>query len=160
MPFRSKAQQRAAFAGVIPGFDKERAREWASGTEFGNLPERAKNAGRHHAAVLQPGVLKDALIAIRAELEARDQTKSASLIHAPRVTAPALRGTKPPIATSGFRGTVTGRNAAQAAQNGRFKGFSTSGGTTPVATSSMNISAQPKTPSATASLTSGTTRRS
>ena len=41
MPFRSKRQQRAAFAGMIPGFDKERAHEWADETDFSHLPERA-----------------------------------------------------------------------------------------------------------------------
>jgi superfamily II DNA/RNA helicase len=41
MPFRSKAQQRAAFAGAIPGFSKERAKEWADKTDFDSLPEKA-----------------------------------------------------------------------------------------------------------------------
>lgn len=42
MPFRSKRQQRAAFAGVIPGFNKEKALEWAHETpNLKKLPDRA-----------------------------------------------------------------------------------------------------------------------
>ena len=42
MPFRSKRQQRAAFAGLIPGFDKAKAHEWAHETKsLKSLPERA-----------------------------------------------------------------------------------------------------------------------
>jgi hypothetical protein len=43
MPFQSKRQWRAAFAGQIPGFSKEKAREWAheTKTEFKDLPDRA-----------------------------------------------------------------------------------------------------------------------
>jgi hypothetical protein len=41
VPFRSKAQMRAAFSGHIPGFSRERAAEWASETpDVGKLPER------------------------------------------------------------------------------------------------------------------------
>ena len=41
MPFASKRQQRAAFGGHIPGFSKEKAKEWADETDFRSLPERA-----------------------------------------------------------------------------------------------------------------------
>jgi hypothetical protein len=42
MPFRSKRQARAAFAGVIPGMDKADARRWASETpDLKALPDRA-----------------------------------------------------------------------------------------------------------------------
>lgn len=42
MPFQSKRQQRAFFAGVIPGIDKEKALEWAHETkDIKKLPERA-----------------------------------------------------------------------------------------------------------------------
>jgi hypothetical protein len=43
MPFQSKRQWRAAFSGRIPGFSKEKAREWAHETkgEFKQLPDRA-----------------------------------------------------------------------------------------------------------------------
>jgi hypothetical protein len=42
MPFTSKRQQRAAFGGHIPGFSKEKAKEWADETpNMKNLPERA-----------------------------------------------------------------------------------------------------------------------
>jgi hypothetical protein len=38
MPFASRRQQRAAFAGRIPGIDPH---EWAKDTDFKKLPERA-----------------------------------------------------------------------------------------------------------------------
>lgn len=42
MPFKSKRQQRAAFGGHIPGFSKEKAREWAHETpNLKKLPDRA-----------------------------------------------------------------------------------------------------------------------
>jgi hypothetical protein len=41
MPFASKRQQRAAFAGVIPGFSKAKAKEWADKTDFSKIPEKA-----------------------------------------------------------------------------------------------------------------------
>lgn len=42
MPFKSKRQQRAAFGGHIPGFSKEKAREWAHETpNLKELPDRA-----------------------------------------------------------------------------------------------------------------------
>lgn len=41
MPFKSLRQQRAAFGGHIPGFSKERAKEWADETDFKRLPDRA-----------------------------------------------------------------------------------------------------------------------
>jgi hypothetical protein len=41
MPFASKRQQRAMFAGKIPGMTKEDAKEWADKTDFSKLPERA-----------------------------------------------------------------------------------------------------------------------
>lgn len=41
MPFRSKRQQRAMYAGAIPGLTKEDAREWSKDTDFSKLPERA-----------------------------------------------------------------------------------------------------------------------
>lgn len=41
MPFQSKRQWRAAFAGQISGFSKEKAKEWAKETDFGKLPDRA-----------------------------------------------------------------------------------------------------------------------
>jgi hypothetical protein len=42
MPFKSKRQQRAAFAGAIPGISKAKAREWAHETrDIKKLPERA-----------------------------------------------------------------------------------------------------------------------
>lgn len=42
MPFKSKRQQRAAFGGHIPGFSKEKAKEWAKETpDMKGLPERA-----------------------------------------------------------------------------------------------------------------------
>lgn len=40
MPFKSRAQQRAAFASKIPGINKEQAKEWASKTDFKKLPEK------------------------------------------------------------------------------------------------------------------------
>ncbi len=46
MPFKSKAQQRAAFAGALPGFSKARAHEWAHETkDLKGLPEHVKKAG-------------------------------------------------------------------------------------------------------------------
>jgi hypothetical protein len=41
MPFASKRQQRAMFAGAIPGLDKNDAKEWAKDTDFKKLPDRA-----------------------------------------------------------------------------------------------------------------------
>lgn len=41
MPFASKRQQRAMFAGKIPGLTKEDAKEWSEDTDFSKLPERA-----------------------------------------------------------------------------------------------------------------------
>ncbi len=41
MPFSSRRQQRAAFAGLLPGLDKAKAKEWAEKTDFSVLPERA-----------------------------------------------------------------------------------------------------------------------
>lgn len=42
MPFTSQRQMRAAFAGKIPGFSKERAHEWAEETpDIKELPDRA-----------------------------------------------------------------------------------------------------------------------
>lgn len=48
MPFRSKAQWRAAFGGHIPGISKEKARQWAHETRkpFNKLPQKV--AARHH----------------------------------------------------------------------------------------------------------------
>src|SRR3972149_4650409 len=48
MPFRSKAQARAAFGGHIPGFSKKRAGQWAQETlDFAALPEYVhRNASR------------------------------------------------------------------------------------------------------------------
>lgn len=46
MPFKSRRQARAAFGGHIPGFSKERAKEWASETDFSKLPEKAASAAR------------------------------------------------------------------------------------------------------------------
>jgi hypothetical protein len=43
MPFKSKAQARAAFGGHIPGFSKEKAEEWAHETKnMKKLPEHVK----------------------------------------------------------------------------------------------------------------------
>lgn len=51
MPFRSKAQQRAAFAGVLPGFSRKKAKEWAYATpDLKGLPEHVEKA-----AELTPG---------------------------------------------------------------------------------------------------------
>ena len=49
MPFTSKRQQRAAFGGHIPGFSKEKAKEWAKETpDMKGLPERAPaEKGKH-----------------------------------------------------------------------------------------------------------------
>ena len=45
MPFKSKAQMRAAFGGHIPGFSKKKAKEWADvTTDPKDLPEHAKTA--------------------------------------------------------------------------------------------------------------------
>lgn len=41
MPFTSKRQQRAMFAGKIPGMTDKDAKQWASETDFKDLPERA-----------------------------------------------------------------------------------------------------------------------
>jgi hypothetical protein len=41
MPFTSKRQARAAFAGVIPNLTKDQVKEWAMKTDFDALPERA-----------------------------------------------------------------------------------------------------------------------
>lgn len=42
MPFKSKRQMRAAFAGVLPGFSEEKAHEWAHETPaLKSLPDRA-----------------------------------------------------------------------------------------------------------------------
>jgi len=41
MPFRSKAQWRAAFSGKIPGISADQAREWADKTDWEGLPEHA-----------------------------------------------------------------------------------------------------------------------
>jgi hypothetical protein len=42
MPFKSKAQQRWAFAG---GLSRRKAKEWADKTDFKAIPERTKKAG-------------------------------------------------------------------------------------------------------------------
>lgn len=155
MPFSSKAQARAAFAGAIPGFSKARAKAWAKETDFSKLPDHTKKAQLHRA--IQPGAIKDALVAIRNELEARERQKKSSLVMAPRVTSPALRGAKPPLATSTGKGTVTSRNAGLAKQNGEFQGRATTSGLKPVQTSTINQSLAPKTPMATSRVTAGTT---
>lgn len=42
MPFQSKRQWRAAFSGRIPGFSKDKAKEWAHETgSFKELPDRS-----------------------------------------------------------------------------------------------------------------------
>lgn len=61
MPFASKRQQRAAFAGKIPGIDPH---EWAAETDFKKLPERApaekgKPTMRSKKAVLSMVPLED-----------------------------------------------------------------------------------------------------
>lgn len=40
MPFESKSQWRAAFAGKIPGISKQEAKEWARKTDYSSLPEK------------------------------------------------------------------------------------------------------------------------
>lgn len=50
MPFQSKAQVRAAFAGAIPGFDKKKALEWAHETK--NIKKLPEYAGQDKEASL------------------------------------------------------------------------------------------------------------
>lgn len=40
MPFESKRQWRAAFAGKIPGISKQEAKEWARKSDYSELPEK------------------------------------------------------------------------------------------------------------------------
>ena len=42
MPFSSKAQSRAAFGGYLGKEMKSKAKEWASKTDYMNLPDRKK----------------------------------------------------------------------------------------------------------------------
>lgn len=42
MPFKSKAQARAAFSGALGSKMKKSAKEWADKTDFKKLPEKAK----------------------------------------------------------------------------------------------------------------------
>jgi hypothetical protein len=43
MPFKSKAQARAAFAGAIPGLGGNKAKKWASKTNFSKIPDHVAN---------------------------------------------------------------------------------------------------------------------
>jgi hypothetical protein len=88
MPFASKSQQRAAFGGHIPGFSKEKAKEWADETDFDAIPARAKRASlgkvRYIAKVLHeqsatPGVAKNLVDAVVGEQE-RVKRKHAGLV--------------------------------------------------------------------------------
>lgn len=73
MPFASRKQQRAAFAGKIPGISKDDAKEWAAATDFKDLPERSASqkgkptlrskAGKKKLAAVV-GALEDSLIAV------------------------------------------------------------------------------------------------
>jgi hypothetical protein len=42
MPFKSKAQQRAAFSGALGPEMKAKAKEWADHTDFKHLPDHVK----------------------------------------------------------------------------------------------------------------------
>lgn len=107
MPFHSKRQWRAAFAGHIPGISKEKAKEWAEETgSFRRLPDRApaekgkhtlrtKKAGiprtvyiakklreqlvRHNQQVLSAGTGKNVLDAVNAERDRKRRNKHASV---------------------------------------------------------------------------------
>jgi hypothetical protein len=102
MPFKSRAQQRAAFAGAIPGFSKKRAKKWAKETDFEHLPEHVEK---------------------KAELELfEEMVKLCSLIRTPSAVAPSLRRTGLPKPTSTMV-NQTMQNAAGARANGRFSGM-------------------------------------
>lgn len=111
MPFKSKAQQRAAFAGAIPGFSKKRAKQWADETDFEDLPEHApkkkSKAKKKHA---EDESLFEELV------------KLCSLIRTPSPVAPVLRRTGLPKPTS-TKVTQTLQNAKGAKANGQFSGM-------------------------------------
>jgi hypothetical protein len=66
MPFASKAQQRAAFGGHIPGFTRAMAKEWAKETDFSELPAKAGKTTTKKAGV--PGSVGYAARKIREQL--------------------------------------------------------------------------------------------
>lgn len=140
MPFRSKAQQRAAFAGAIPGFSKARAKEWASETDFSKLPERAKKSAAHDVArraavkairdtdiaddlvgAIQPGMLRDLHGAYTAH---RDRNKDAALEGLVKLCglivarSPGFRA--PSVVTANSSRTL--QNATKARRVGAFAG--------------------------------------
>lgn len=138
MPFASKAQQRAAFAGAIPGFSKKRAKQWAAETDFSSLPERAKRASRVRAlrrlaaevrdATVQPPFAKDAIAAAQDERERRRTQKTAALEELVKlcalmnVRAPAPK--VPSIAAATTRRiSATMQGAKSARQVGSFGGM-------------------------------------
>jgi hypothetical protein len=45
MPFKSEAQSRAAFSGALGPKMKKAAKEWASKTDYKNLPNKVSNKG-------------------------------------------------------------------------------------------------------------------
>lgn len=144
MPFASKAQQRAAFAGAIPGFSKKRAKQWAAETDFSSLPERAKKAShpRVHGRVLlralrtvrdaadsvaQPGTLRDALGAHAEYQEHKNRKKAAAFEELVKLCA--LMNVRPPTpklpalaASTTRRTSMTMQNAKSARQVGNFGG--------------------------------------
>ncbi len=80
MPFQSKRQQRAAFAGAIPGISKAKAKEWADETDFDLLPEKAasRRVAKQVLDVLkQPGSVKNYADAVQSERDHRRRKKAA-----------------------------------------------------------------------------------
>ncbi len=54
MPFKSKAQARAAFAGVIPGLGKKKAKQWAKKTDFSKIPDKVTESEEVTSGVKAP----------------------------------------------------------------------------------------------------------
>ena len=55
MPFRSEAQERAAFGGYLGREMKRKAKQWADETPSqSNLPEHVKNPAKGHRNVANP----------------------------------------------------------------------------------------------------------
>jgi hypothetical protein len=108
MPFASRAQQRAAFAGAIPGFSKKRARQWAKETDFDSLPEKAKKAygATSHA---HPGIAKDVALSAKAESD-RQKEKSSMPEEFVKLCAMILaRPPRAPVSKSRLIGRFTGK---------------------------------------------------
>jgi hypothetical protein len=151
MPFASKAQQRAAFAGAIPGFSKKRAKAWAAETDFSSIPERAKKSARlprpkalqkavrrsaaeTYDVVAQPGVAKDALLTAHGENERRKAQKTAALEGLIKLCA--LISVRPPGIKMPSATTARASQSMRTARNtGAFSGMVPKTLPGPVATS-------------------------